>query len=49
MEIDLPRAPEVFITAAETGSMTAAAKELKITQSAISQQLKLLEADLGAT
>jgi DNA-binding transcriptional LysR family regulator len=33
-------APEVFITIAETGSMTAAAKELKITQSAISQQLK---------
>jgi DNA-binding transcriptional LysR family regulator len=29
--------------------MTAAAKELKITQSAISQQLKLLEADMGAT
>jgi DNA-binding transcriptional LysR family regulator len=27
----------------------AAAIELKITQSAISQQLKLLEADMGAT
>jgi DNA-binding transcriptional LysR family regulator len=49
MKIDLLRALEVLITIADTGSMTAAAQELKITQSAVSQQLKLLEADMNAT
>ena len=49
MKIDLLRALEVFAAVAETGSMTAAAQDLKITQSAISQQLKLLEAEMGVT
>lgn len=49
MKIDLLRALEVFVAVAETGSMTAAAQDLKITQSAISQQLKLLEAEMGVT
>jgi DNA-binding transcriptional LysR family regulator len=48
-KIDLLRALEVFVAVAETGSMTAAAQDLKITQSAISQQLKLLEAEMGVT
>jgi DNA-binding transcriptional LysR family regulator len=39
---------EVFIAAADTGSMTSAARKLKITQSAISQQLKLLENEMRA-
>jgi DNA-binding transcriptional LysR family regulator len=46
-KIDLLRALEVFIAAADSGSMTKAARHLKVTQSAISQQLKLLEADMG--
>jgi DNA-binding transcriptional LysR family regulator len=45
-KIDLLRALDVFIAAADTGSMTAAARRLKITQSAISQQLKLLETEM---
>ena len=45
--IDLLRAVEVFLAVADTGSMTAAANQLKITQSAISQQLKLLETDMN--
>jgi DNA-binding transcriptional LysR family regulator len=45
-KIDLLRALDVFIAAADTGSMTAAARRLKITQSAISQQLKLLESEM---
>jgi DNA-binding transcriptional LysR family regulator len=45
-KIDLLRALEVFIAAADTGSMTTAARQLKITQSAISQQLKLLESEM---
>lgn len=49
MKIDLLRALEVLITVADTGSMTGAARELKITQSAISQQLKLLETDMNVT
>jgi DNA-binding transcriptional LysR family regulator len=40
MKIDLLRA-------LETGGMTAAAQNLKVTQSAISQQIKLLEMDMG--
>jgi DNA-binding transcriptional LysR family regulator len=45
-KIDLLRALEVFIAAADAGSMTSAARQLKITQSAISQQLKLLENEM---
>jgi DNA-binding transcriptional LysR family regulator len=48
-KIDLLRALEVFIAAADAGSMTKAARQLKITQSAISQQLKLLESEMGVT
>jgi DNA-binding transcriptional LysR family regulator len=48
-KIDLLRALEVFQAVADTGSMTAAARDLKITQSAISQQLKLLEAEMRVT
>ena len=46
---DLLRAFEIFLSLADSGSMTAASKLLHITQSAISQQLKLLEAELGTT
>jgi DNA-binding transcriptional LysR family regulator len=45
-KIDLLRALEVFIAAADTGSMTTAARQLKITQSAISQQIRLLEGEM---
>jgi DNA-binding transcriptional LysR family regulator len=48
-KIDLLRALEVFLAAAESGSMTTAARSLNVTQSAISQQLKLLEAEMGVT
>ena len=48
-KIDLLRALEVFLAAADSGSMTTAAHNLKVTQSAISQQLKLLEAEMGVT
>ena len=36
-----------FITLARTGSFTAAAKELHLTQSAVSHAMKALEADVG--
>jgi DNA-binding transcriptional LysR family regulator len=45
--IDLLRALEIFLSVAETGSMTAASRLLHITQSAISQHMKLLESELG--
>jgi DNA-binding transcriptional LysR family regulator len=48
-KIDLLRAFEVFQAVADSGSMTAAAQDLRITQSAISQQLKLLEAEMRVT
>ena len=48
-KIDLLRALEVFIAAADAGSMTKAARQLKITQSGISQQLKLLESEMRVT
>ena len=48
-KIDLLRALEVFLAAADSGSMTTAARQLKITQSAISQQLKLLETEMRVT
>ena len=37
-----------FEAAARTGSVTAAAKELQLTQSAVSRQIRLLEEQLGA-
>jgi DNA-binding transcriptional LysR family regulator len=46
---DLLRGFEIFLSLADTGSMTAASRLLHVTQSAISQQLKLLEAELGTT
>lgn len=49
MKIDLLRSLEILLAVADLGSMTAAAQNLKITQSAVSQQLKLLESDMGAT
>ena len=48
-KIDLLRALQVFMAAADSGSMTIAARQLKITQSAISQQLKLLENEMRVT
>jgi DNA-binding transcriptional LysR family regulator len=45
--IDLLRSLEVFLGVADSGSMTKAARRLHITQSAISQHIKLLETDLG--
>ena len=37
-----------FEAAARTGSVTAAARELQLTQSAVSRQIRLLEHQLGA-
>ncbi|GAA0487498.1 LysR family transcriptional regulator [Paractinoplanes deccanensis] len=39
---------EVFRTVAHAGSITAAAKQLQFTQSAVSRQIGVLEAELGA-
>lgn len=47
-DYDLLKSLEVFVSVTETGNMTAAATRLHITQSAISQQIKILETDLGA-
>ncbi|HEY2137702.1 MAG TPA: LysR family transcriptional regulator [Xanthobacteraceae bacterium] len=47
-KIDLLRGLEIFLALADSGSMTEAARLLGITQPAVSQQLKLLEAELGA-
>jgi DNA-binding transcriptional LysR family regulator len=44
---DLLRALDVFACVADTGSMTAASTRLHLTQSAISQQIKQLEQELG--
>jgi DNA-binding transcriptional LysR family regulator len=41
------RAFEVFVAVAERGSITAAAATMRITQSAISQQIKMLEKEMG--
>ena len=38
-----------FVTLARTGSFTRAAKELYLTQSAVSRQIRSLEEELGAT
>jgi DNA-binding transcriptional LysR family regulator len=48
-EINLLRALEVFVSVAETGSMTTAGQSLGMTQSAISQQIKNLEEAFGAS
>jgi DNA-binding transcriptional LysR family regulator len=45
--IDLLRGCEIFLALADTGSTTEASRLLRITQSAVSQQLKHLEAELG--
>lgn len=39
---------DVFLTVARTGSLTAAARALGYTQSAVSRQMAVLEADIGA-
>jgi DNA-binding transcriptional LysR family regulator len=48
-EINLLRALEIFVSVAETGSMTTAGQSLGMTQSAISQQIKNLEEAIGAS
>lgn len=40
---------EAFVAIAETGSFTAAAERVNLTQSTVSQQIKALEEDLGET
>ncbi|MCU0905026.1 MAG: LysR family transcriptional regulator, partial [Tabrizicola sp.] len=40
---------EVFVASAEEGSISAAARRLGVSPSAVSQQLTALEAALGAT
>ena len=47
-DFDLMKSLEIFVSVADTGNMTAAAGRLRITQSAISQQIKILETDFGA-
>ncbi|SED93981.1 DNA-binding transcriptional regulator, LysR family [Beijerinckia sp. 28-YEA-48] len=47
-DFDFLKSLEAFVGVAESGSMTVAASQLGITQSAISQQIKLLEAHFGA-
>jgi DNA-binding transcriptional LysR family regulator len=44
---DLLRAVEVFVVVAETGNMTATARAMGMTQSAVSQQIRHLEEVLG--
>jgi DNA-binding transcriptional LysR family regulator len=44
---DILKSLEIFLHVADTGSMTTAARRMGVTQSAISQQIKLLEAELG--
>lgn len=44
---DVLKSLEIFLSVTDTGSMTVASRRLGITQSAISQQIKLLEADIG--
>lgn len=40
---------EYFVTIAEAGTITAAAKQLRISKAVVSKQLQLLEAELGTT
>jgi DNA-binding transcriptional LysR family regulator len=46
MRADL-RAYEIFMAVCDVGSMTGASKRLRITQAAVSQQIRKLEAALG--
>ena len=46
---DLIRALEVFAMTVQSGSMSAAARALNLSQSAVSQQVKHLEDSIGAT
>ncbi|HKW79725.1 MAG TPA: LysR family transcriptional regulator, partial [Casimicrobiaceae bacterium] len=41
------KALKVFLTVADVASMTAAAKRLQLSQSAVSQAIRQLEDDLG--
>jgi DNA-binding transcriptional LysR family regulator len=45
---DILKSLDVFLSVADAGSMTTASRRLGVTQSAISQQIKLLEAEFGA-
>ena len=47
MNIKLLRSLQIFISVAESGSMSVAARNLHMTVSAISQQLRKLEQDIG--
>ena len=47
MNMKLLRSLQVFIAVAESGSMSVAARSLHMTVSAISQQLRKLEQDIG--
>ena len=47
MNIKLLRSLQIFISVAESGSMSVAARSLHMTVSAISQQLRKLEQDIG--
>ncbi|RDV26774.1 LysR family transcriptional regulator [Alteromonas aestuariivivens] len=49
MNMKLLRSLQVFVRVADTGNMSAAAKSLHMTVSAISQQLRKLEQDIGLT
>lgn len=49
MNMKLLRSLHVFVRVADTGNMSAAAKSLHMTVSAISQQLRKLEQDIGLT
>jgi len=45
---DILKLLDVFLNVADAGSMTTASRRLGVTQSAISQQIKLLEAEFGS-
>ena len=47
MNSKLIRSLQVFVTVTDSGSMSVAARELEMTVSAISQQLRKLEEDIG--
>jgi DNA-binding transcriptional LysR family regulator len=48
LSFDILKSLDVFLNVADAGSMTTASRRLGVTQSAISQQIKLLEAELGS-
>jgi DNA-binding transcriptional LysR family regulator len=45
---DILKSLDTFLTVADAGSMTTASRRLGVTQSAISQQIKLLETEFGS-